>query len=702
MNKSRFSAGFSTLAVASLSVFNAGASPLERYFSTEPYSCGNRTYISEWYLRGDTDGELVLDTYEKQVGRTDFAARHWVLPVQSNSGSINISDESGRPVWHLSGLTDDNLTALALNRKGKVRTDCSPIFQQAKTAADRFRDVITLLDTLEPDPEHASRVAPAKRALPPLKMLPELQQGTTNQEIKDKSSAFWARYRENSLARAENPSDASIIDGLDMVLASIDDQNSHRWHVDLLTEALNRRAAAIGADGGDRQAMGIADSAFCSRMAAMPFFYDWNKYLQTATGVPTNAWDETFAQRYLDLSSKCEKGRNFSDIVTRYWPQIQKANMAYVELGLEAKRLAESELTLDTVKADNWLEVSHELYNKYQSLGLDTQSINDLLEPVLKKRRVEAVPILAAHLASGLEGTDLGKIPTYCREKRKVAHDGYRIPAILQQAAMSCEKIAAETFEEAGLRLIEERRDALMALDETADALANSKFYSLDEILPRFGYVEDVFTAPHKRLTTALADAEASLEPKRRAAIAAASTAIDTIFAEVDELDRDGRASDYCSTFMNRFDQQIVELRKSCVVQINALNKRREKARCDAVWAKTKAPKGFREGSINLPFQAEPVKIDSIICDISFQNSGLKIEDNSGLIFSEYLLTNEQIIGGTPVRFSAILNKPDMKEGEWTLSEAKLNGNLLTGPNYKTSADFVACATDLRQCFRQN
>ena len=96
------------------------------------------------------------------------------------------------------------------------------------------------------------------------------------------------------------------------------------------------------------------------------------------------------------------------------------------------------------------------------------------------------------------------------------------------------------------------------------------------------------------------------------------------------------------------------------------------------------------------------MSIETMVCSPEFRNLGLEVVDNSGLFRTQYLLSREEAFGGTPVKFTAVLDEPNSGSNEWTLSKPEINGASLTSPDYKTSVDFMGCAIRLEQCFRQN
>lgn len=700
----RISVMCACLAVVSLLPRAGAASPVETFFSAEPFQCGNATMIADWRVAGDTDTDIVIEAYQRRSDRdgSNFEGQSWSVPASSLGDLLDLSDANGRAVWRVSGLLDNQPVVLALARRGEVRTDCAITFQIVDSARARFDVILALFDTAEPTPNEAIRVNPAKASQPPLGLLPELERSATQVALQEKYSAFWERYRLTSLNRADDPEDADLIEGLDRVLIADERRQPRQWNADLMTEVLERRAAAIQNANGDPKDEALSASVFCDRLTALPRYYDWSKYLLTATGVPITSWDEGFAQNHLDMAASCDAGRSFTETVTRRWPEVQMINAGSAELDAEIERLANEPINLAAAKAENWYELNRETLEKYRGFGLNDQVVRAALEPALEQRRNAAAPILGEEMAAGSESQPFAEMPEWCTTQSRALQEGYRTSTLLQEVTGTCETIVATAWRAAGLEILETRRQEIEALDDSTENLFRNNFFEVEVPRPNNVRVSAVFQAVFAELTTAAASMSASFDPKRRAGIDAGLLEIETVFAEAGPLDPENRATDFCSGVVNNFDPRVVELRNACINGLNILNAAKQQAQCDEVWADVPAPDGFREGRISTPFDVSAIEVNALICNREFQNSGMQIVDDSGFFSSEYLLVNERVIGGTPVRFEAVLTEPATESGEWTLTDAKLNDAALDGPTYKTSADFMRCGFFIEECFRQN
>lgn len=700
----RISVMCACLAVASLLPRAGAANPVETFFSAEPFQCGNATMIADWRVSGDTDTNITIEAYQRRFDRdgSSFKGQMWSVPTSALGTPLDLKDGNGRAIWRVSGLLDNRPVVLALTRRGEVRTDCDISFTVADSARTRFDAILALLDTPEPTASEAIRVNPAMGSKPPLDLLPELERSATKAELEEKYSAFWDRYRLTSLGRADNPEDTDLIDGLDRLLNAVARRQSQKWTADLLTEVLERRAVAIQNVGGDPKDAALSASEFCDRLTALPRFYDWDEYLLTATGVPIGSWDENFAQEYLNMAPSCEAGENFTQTVTRRWPEIEKINAGSAKLDAAIERIANEPINLAAAKSENWYEISREVLENYRDFGLNDRVVREALEPVLEQRRKDAAPILGQEMSAGSEALAFAEMPEWCADKSRTLQEGYRKSSLLQEATEACETVVAMAWKAAGMKILDVRKQEISALDDSAENLFRNNFYEVELPLPRTSRVSEPFQGVLTELKNAAVAASLSFEPKRRAGIEAGLLEIETVFAEAGPLDPESKATDFCSQVANNFDPRMQEFRNACVNALNALNAAKQEAQCEEIWAAVDAPDGFREGRISTPFNASAIEIDALICNRDFQNSGIQIVDDSGFFSSRHLLVNERVIGGTPVRFSAVLTEPATESGEWTLADARLNDVELNGPNYKTSADFMRCGFFIEECFRQN
>ena len=88
---------------------------------------------------------------------------------------------------------------------------------------------------------------------------------------------------------------------------------------------------------------------------------------------------------------------------------------------------------------------------------------------------------------------------------------------------------------------------------------------------------------------------------------------------------------------------------------------RRDRELCDQTWETFDAPDGFRQGNIRIPGAATPMSIETMVCSPEFRNLGLEVVDNSGLFRTQFLLSREEAFGGTPVKFTAVLEGPTLR-----------------------------------------
>jgi len=563
--------------------------------------------------------------------------------------------------------------------------------------------VLALLDNPTPSPQEASQISPAIEGLPPLAMLPELDQTVTRDSLQAKSKTFWANLFQTSLTVAANVDDATIVPGLEAALAGTTNRERIATYADLLGKVLAARRTALAQAGRDPLSFASSADQFCLRLGVMANRYLWPEWFANVTGVDSAFWDEPFAQTYLKHATACKSDNGFPAEVTQRWPEIQKQKEGRAVLAADVDRIAKMDLTLASVQAEQWLQLSREKVAEYNQRGISTKEAQAALEPAYAARRAEAGMVLGAEMAMGGDAAPLEQLSQLCSDKlRDLKVNRYNPPPVVAQAFDACESQLVTVFENQAVQLIADAKAQVLAMDNTTESLLASDFFSIRSKLPPFAQATAGFRAAYDRQGQALKDAEAELAPKRQAAIDAAAAQIDAAFASADPTQNNGTAEGLCASINAVFSDKTASLQQVCAKNMAALNAKRSQIRCDQIWTSFEAPKGFREGTIRVPGMNSVMSVEKLVCSADFSRSDLQVVDNSGIFSSEYLLVREQTIGGTPVRFTAVMNPPEAAAGEWTLSEPKLNDTPLSAPAYKTSVDFMTCALQLEACFRIN
>ncbi len=700
---------FAALLLATSAVIHPAAlraEPVERFFAGGPYTCGQQVMQTDWHLRGDTTGQLALEVYARDLKHgNNFDSRQWTLARADLSGTLDLPKKNGEPLWRVAGLLSAQPSITALDFRGAARSDCLATFHTVPPASTRYGEVLALLNTPLPGVEQALQVESALERLPPISMLPELEQFRTQQLVVEKTDAFWQRYSKINLSRAEDLNDAALMSDLEMVLIQLAEAgryDSYR-HVDLLASAVAIRSAARLDAGQSVQSDAANTAQFCARNRVMASGRTpWKPYLEAATGVALTGWDAALAEKYLTIAAQCPEGQIFADTVTQHWPEIQKLNQGKTELEAEAARLQGITLTLANAQAENWFQLSDDTIKRYRGQGLTEAEVRDRLEPILADLAKNAVSPLAAEMAAGAAAAPFAALAHLCSDRRMAIDDRDSIAPLLAGVQNACEIEAAQLYQVAGIKAIEVQKANILSIDLTPDLLLSGLVLPIAKLDPDFDSGYAGFSSARDTLNVAIDAANAEVAPKFQLAIDGVQMQLEQLVAAAGPLDHENKVAAACQRVNSNLIPGLKRVEDYCAAELRKIAQAQEVALCDAIWTVTPGPEGFRQGTIAIPFRAEPVSVEKLFCSIGFIESGVTIEDNSGIIFSEFLLTSKKTIGGTPVRFTAILTKPATSGAPWQLTEPKLNDEPLSSPDMKTSADFLNCALRLEWCFRAN
>lgn len=682
----------------------AMAEAVDRFFSTGPYECMRQNLMGEWRVIGDTKGTITIQVFERSLDRTGavFSGNEWQVNASELSAPLNLTNQYNQAKWRISNLLDGEPLIEPLQPNGSAVKDCTPVFSIAEPAEVRFQAVLTLLDTQKPTPDEALRVHPETEGLPPVAMLPELEQSAVRDDLQRKVSGFWERYSEHSMSRAADTSDSKIISGLDAMLVSVDG-GQKRWHGDLLSNVIGSRVAAILAAGQDPLTNATSPEQFCMRLDNFEGANQWSDNLRTFTGVPIDSWDEAFAETYLQAATACDKPDYFTRTVAQKWPEILKLQQGRAMLAEQAERIANMEITLAGAAAESWFDLSRETVSQYRDMGLGADEVTTTLDPILAKQRTEAVPVLGAELSRGGADLPLEDMPTYCNAKRRelpVAR--FQQASILPAVGAACEVVLAETYESRAIEIIEQRQAELLDMDDTIEALIANNSFSVTSALPRLNRASGAFDAANRQIAAAVTEADTVLGDKRQAIFDVVNGEIGDVLQISNVEEARVALGQLCGPIYSVYDNRIAPLQDACRSTASVLDVRRNREMCEQTWSNFEAPDGFRSGRIRLPGSSSPVSIETMVCSPEFRELGFEVADNSGFFRTEYVLQREDVFGGTPVKFTAVLNSPGSGSREWTLTEPELNGSPLSSPEYKTSSDFMGCAVGLELCFRRN
>ncbi|SMX46024.1 hypothetical protein [Actibacterium lipolyticum] len=681
----------------------AAADPIEAYFRADSYECGSRSYESEWQIAGDTQTGATVSTFQRRTGRTSLTGSQWQLSAEALTGDVVVNGSNGRPAYRFIGIGTQAPQVIPLDRKGEPIKDCSPVLTAVPTPVERYGFVLSHLSIDAPTPADAAAVPDLLSALPPTAFLPTLEQAATSAALKEKQRAFDKRFLETSKQRAGTVEDDQILDQLthEWLTGSSKGQRARR-NLELLLAAQNIRATALFSAGADVTDLRITEGdEFCSRVERTAQGLDWRQALEGSTGLPLMHWTPELAQSFLDQAAPCPSGAKFSSILSKRWPEAQKRAEDLKELVAERDRLAALDISLSSVAQNNWLELQPDLKNKARALGL-----GQLLEPVLEQKRQEAIAALPSDLAAEAEAADLSleALLSYCRQKRADVTARMRRSALVDTVFSGCEDRLAAMLEERAIVKIHAARDAFLARKGTRADLLETNGYDLSKVLPNLYSRNAAFTPVLANIEAELITAQNQTNDAFNTAMDAATKEVKAAFAKVEPMtESEENAAALCREFTGfGAGPRLQPLSNLCRTSMQMMARQRAEYQCDLVWDDIDAPDGLQQGyvnQLNLLTGVKPVPVRDLMCNAAQHNQGLSIVRKKGLFSSQYRLTRNDVIGGTPVQFSVKLNEPE-SGNNWTASDPEMEPGPFDTARFKTSDDLIGCIFFLEVCFR--
>ena len=296
------------------------ADSIENYFSAHGYQCGQVSYIAEWSVIGDLDGNVTIQHFLRSSDqpRTTFEGFTWPFSPADLSSSVTASNADDQALYEFSDMLSDAPKITVLDSRGDPRDDCSFTLETAPHPSERFDATISVLSIPEPNANDARTANDLISHLPPSAMLPPLSQAAKEEEVKVGINPFWGRYEATVLARAENLEDAILLDELALFWAEQEFEQRSLYHGNLLLQAQDIRANSLRQQDEDAtQIAALENGTLCARIDGFTIDWDWDKYLELATGLPLEFWTDTLAEDFLSISRSCENPDTFQVMMSR-------------------------------------------------------------------------------------------------------------------------------------------------------------------------------------------------------------------------------------------------------------------------------------------------------------------------------------------------------------------------------------------------
>jgi hypothetical protein len=684
------------------------ADSIENYFTADGYQCGRHNYIAEWSVIGDLDGDVTIQRFLRRVdrARSSFEGLTWRFSAADVAGSVAASNANGRALYEFTDILSDEPKITVLDRRGDPRGDCSFILEAALHPSERFNATISALSIAEPTANDARMVNDILAHLPPAAMLPTLSQASTEGEVQIAINPFWDRYESAVLGRAANIEDASLLKETSLFWIEQDTNQRSRFHGSLLLQAQSIRATSLRQQDEDAAQVAVLEvGALCARIDGFNIRWDWNKYLELATGLPLKYWDETLAENFLTASSTCEGADAFQNVMSRRWPDVQARIAAFEEVTAERDRIADLDITLESLVAENWLSLDRGRLSEWRRLGLSQDDVLEVISPALEMQRQTAmtqIPEALGNLARA-EPTELSEFSSWCYRKRQEL--GYAYNNELQAAVFEgCNAELATQLREQAFETINARTDELMSAAQDIETLVATDGYSFKNVIPRLHSNNSAFEDVIAEINSAVVSAQQETEGKYQTVLTSSMESISTAFSNAEPMgDSANAAIELCAPF-NRFgaSQRLQPISNLCQTLSRDLQVRRQEAECDLTWSNMDVPENIQRGSLSVSQflgGVRPVSIRALICDSTRSGVNVWIAEDSGWFSSEIRLHREVQLQTGTVEMSVRLNEPEAGTA-WSVNDIKFSSGTSQLDENTTSEDIMGCFIYPETCYQ--
>ncbi|MHC2002669.1 hypothetical protein ACYQR9_19800 [Methylobacterium sp. CM6241] len=405
---------FSLKSLVILAIFGAlsgEAKAIDSGFYNGSHVCNGALTLDDWEFRQEGSS---FDVFFRKTTASSFQKLE--LVAQDTDGGLLLVDRRGRPwIAVRFGQNGDSLQGRWLTGQGKPQSDCEPFtLSRSESAKARMDRLFGLLGETSPSVETVRTVAEEQQKLPPIDLLPDLDQQAYRQRYAEAAPTFWKRFYDAERKRLAElpvePSDARdravgemrAVTSLTLAPEGSLDRNgaARQAALDFLRIVADRLAAS----GQPLEA--LPGDTLCERMATFGSI-DVER-LELAVGLPVEYWDRAFTEDLLQKAQSCKDGRTIGRLLSQSYPDIEKRRKAALWLREERKRLLALPLTLTSFRDTNGLQLSRD---ELRRNDVSRMALDRFLGAPLETRRTEMEQAAARELQEVFGGDSLKSLP---------------------------------------------------------------------------------------------------------------------------------------------------------------------------------------------------------------------------------------------------------------------------------------------------
>ena len=613
------------------SVVAAPAQADEATFYRGTHLCNGDRLFDDWEFQ---PSEARFRVYYRKTEGTSFQVLD--LTAASAGEDLILSDRNGRP-WVAARIAPngEQLRGRWLTYQGRPQSECEPFtLERTASAKARMDSLLALLGTADPTVETARTAAAEQQRLPPIDLLPQLDQQTDRRRYAEAAPAFWKRFYEAQRKRLaegaiETPADrARIVAEMRAATAaeatprgSLDGDGAAR------EAALDfQRIVADRLAAGGRPLDALPAEGLCERLSG--FSYVDTDRLELAVGLPTEYWDRAFAEDLIRKAQSCRNGRTVVQLLTHSYPEIEKRRKVAAWLREQRDRLLALPLSLASFRESNGLSLSHEeLRRNDVTRAAYERFVGAALEPRRSAMEEAAAgEIRAAFAGETVASLPLGQARSRCEQwvGRQWGNDA------LARLYKTCTNLADAYVDGAIRRSFQTQVERIEASPKTFEGLRSHNWFQMETSDLAGAYPSAAISAEFNgKVATARAEAARTAREEVERAFAAADPLTEAPEAPILQ----------CGRGLLPSDETLRPVVEACRAGTRTFDARREEARCKQALKASGAGDGLLSGTIrsSASVQAGP-PVRRIVCGAARQKVSVTFPASGMLWWSKQFM----------------------------------------------------------------
>lgn len=676
---------------AALSMSMTCAFANDNHFYSGEYVCDGKVKFTDWELSKINDREYSAVIYHGTRG--EYQYMEYKLDGVEEDGILRIFYNKRPFIVAQMADADTEIKAQWVDSQGKPKSSCADFkLIKVEGAKERWDRTLDILASTNPTVQQASEVADLQRGLPPVQLLPELDQNAYESRYNESYRSFWSTYLKNEWERLKTLpigtneerksliSEMRIASGLNMSpRGSLANDDKARLQAANFLRLVSDRLSATDTPV---TAFSLDDASACQRFTFMK--YPSTADMELIVGLPVDYWDRSFTESVLAKAKTCEGANGVVQEITSNYSEYERRRNAYNWAQGEMKRLQAIPMTLAAFRDSNWLEID---MNSGERAGAGSTAAKRFLRDVTQYR-VERAVLALKEIEDTLSSRDLNSLSfeqanLFCSEQ---LGNRTRNDEALSVLFDGCDVAAQNYVKSQESHLLDAQITAINSAPRTLSGLSSNNWFAINTEVAEGWHpsreARDVF---EKRTSEAL-----------REAVTAAKLEIDSVFSEATPGEpTEQKAVSMCESIPSFTGDLMYDLMASCRIGKEGLEKKAEELKCAKVIEDSDIDSSLLEASIEQSGLVDnTVAVKDLICAAASRDLKLTFPTSGSLFWkTQGIEIKTETANVNAWRLSADLEKTD-KAGVLKLT----NVNRVGPGDLPSEEKLLGCIAGKRGC----